>query len=556
MDLKRVHALTNSSTPATDALMADTQQQCQPEQRPAKMLRLDLKAVAPAPVALAPAAPAPVAPSPVVPAPIRAPTPPVPPRVASTIHPAQVLSTEKKEKPPTAITSLYANNWKSNQGPKPPAPLGAIPPRVISTDVSPASSPQRVLSANVAIPTPMPSAKPLARATVKPVPSANLPVPQDASSGNEDNGDDVPFHYNNTKIPDTSSTHIAALTSPNWVEACTAAATQYPLCTTTTGKRGKRRNLSIDERAKQNRDRNREHARNTRLRKKAYVEELKRTLLAMVAERDGAELRRKVTEEQLREQKEVRFAVMKEFMNYRGRNESMTRWSAILDPNFIMKLPVTPYRKMTKGMPSQHRTTAYGNNNPLKNNQIDNLLNFDSNQRILRGVVEVVTDSKYICSFLEGIAKGHPHKYDTSGSISSDECCDRPTMEFICDRNSFVADGDIAFLKWTATSVGLKRLGTFDELFSKGTMMSNFCPVTNKLKSVELYFDSYPIAQQVQRLIPQPRTPPATLAPGAAGKGPALASQALQAISSSEESEPEGTPKRTAGRKVTRAKSS
>lgn len=40
-------------------------------------------------------------------------------------------------------------------------------------------------------------------------------------------------------------------------------------------KKRKRAVLSKEERAKQNRDRNREHARNTRLRKKAFVEELK-----------------------------------------------------------------------------------------------------------------------------------------------------------------------------------------------------------------------------------------------------------------------------------------
>lgn len=41
-------------------------------------------------------------------------------------------------------------------------------------------------------------------------------------------------------------------------------------------KKRKRAVLSKEERAKQNRDRNREHARNTRLRKKAFVEELKK----------------------------------------------------------------------------------------------------------------------------------------------------------------------------------------------------------------------------------------------------------------------------------------
>lgn len=47
-------------------------------------------------------------------------------------------------------------------------------------------------------------------------------------------------------------------------------------------KKRKRAVLSKEERAKQNRDRNREHARNTRLRKKAFVEELKKQVLNRV----------------------------------------------------------------------------------------------------------------------------------------------------------------------------------------------------------------------------------------------------------------------------------
>ena len=45
--------------------------------------------------------------------------------------------------------------------------------------------------------------------------------------------------------------------------------------------------ISSEDRAELHRARNRDHARNTRLRKKAYVEELKRTLNIMVAERES-----------------------------------------------------------------------------------------------------------------------------------------------------------------------------------------------------------------------------------------------------------------------------
>mmetsp|Transcript_50748 Transcript_50748/g.99194 ORF Transcript_50748/g.99194 Transcript_50748/m.99194 type:complete len:628 (+) Transcript_50748:174-2057(+) len=412
------------------------------------------------------------------------------------VHPASVPSFSGAESidkltpnPIPAITTslnpLNANNWKASQNPL--SPVITIPVHTVSVESSPV--PIAPLAPAVSKPAVLPSnVVKIVAQQIRPVKPANIlqTICPEASSGSttEDNDDELfPF---NTKVPDTSTAHIAALTSPNWVEACTAAATQYPLCTTTTGKRGKRRNLSVDERAKQNRDRNREHARNTRLRKKAYVEELKRTLLAMVAERDSAELRRKVTEEQLKEQKEVRFAVMKEFMNYRGRNESLARWSAILDSSFVMKLPVTPYRKMVNnGRIAPNRTT------PDENSFLD------PSERILRGVSEVVADSKFLVNFLFCVGKNSP-AWEMARSISQEEHCERPTMEFECDKTSFIADGEFAFLRWSAISVGLKKQGANAELTIRGTMRSQFCPVTNKLKSVELHFDTAPIIKQLE----------------------------------------------------------
>ena len=109
----------------------------------------------------------------------------------------------------------------------------------------------------------------------------------------------------------------------------------------------RRATLSQEERAKQNRDRNREHARNTRLRKKAYVEELKRTLTELVSQRDAAEVERRHEAQRNREQREVRFRVMEEFLKLRGRNEpNAVRWVAILEDGFTFALPRTPFRRM------------------------------------------------------------------------------------------------------------------------------------------------------------------------------------------------------------------
>jgi hypothetical protein len=138
-----------------------------------------------------------------------------------------------------------------------------------------------------------------------------------------------------TKV-DTSTEHIKALTGANWVAVCASgdigAGESVSSGTNDKGNnRARRQNLTPDERARQNRDRNREHARNTRLRKKAYVEELKRTLSELVAQRDSADLEKRHTAQRELEQREVRFRVIEEFLKLRGRNEpNFARWAAIL----------------------------------------------------------------------------------------------------------------------------------------------------------------------------------------------------------------------------------
>ena len=76
-------------------------------------------------------------------------------------------------------------------------------------------------------------------------------------------------------------------------------------------------NLTPDERAQQNRKRNKKHARNTRLRKKAYVEELKRTFLELVAEREKSALQVLRKAQREREERTVRYNVLKEFCRLR-----------------------------------------------------------------------------------------------------------------------------------------------------------------------------------------------------------------------------------------------
>jgi PAS domain S-box-containing protein len=105
-------------------------------------------------------------------------------------------------------------------------------------------------------------------------------------------------------------------------------------------------NMSPEEKAKANRDRNREHARNTRLRKKAYLEKLKSTVDELCRERDTLVSERAGAANILVEMHNTRTEVLMSFFALRSANEKRRElWASILDEScFACVLPVTPYR--------------------------------------------------------------------------------------------------------------------------------------------------------------------------------------------------------------------
>ncbi|KAG7337018.1 PAS domain S-box containing protein [Nitzschia inconspicua] len=105
-------------------------------------------------------------------------------------------------------------------------------------------------------------------------------------------------------------------------------------------------NMTPEERANANRDRNREHARNTRLRKKAYLEKLKSTVDELCRERDTLVSERAGAANILVEMNNTRTEVLLSFFALRSANEKRRElWSSILDESrFACVMPVTPYR--------------------------------------------------------------------------------------------------------------------------------------------------------------------------------------------------------------------
>ena len=117
-------------------------------------------------------------------------------------------------------------------------------------------------------------------------------------------------------------------------------------------------NQTVEEKKQSARDRNREHAKCTRLRKKAYVNKLKELVDGLHAERNEDERKRRVAVQQLAEMHETRRQVVHTFLGYHASYESdPSKWSRVLETGdgkedggevFKLKQPVTPYRSFSR----------------------------------------------------------------------------------------------------------------------------------------------------------------------------------------------------------------
>ena len=114
---------------------------------------------------------------------------------------------------------------------------------------------------------------------------------------------------------------------------------------------------TVEEKKQSARDRNREHAKCTRLRKKAYVNKLKELVDGLHAERNEDERKRRVEVQKLAEMHETRRQVVHTFLGYHASYESdPSKWSRILETGdgkedgevFKLKQPVTPYRSFSR----------------------------------------------------------------------------------------------------------------------------------------------------------------------------------------------------------------
>jgi hypothetical protein len=241
---------------------------------------------------------------------------------------------------------------------------------------------------------------------------------------------------------DTSTAHILALTGTNGPAVCLDAIEKAleesgsvikpdgSVISSNASADGK--HLSSEEKARQSRDRNRQHARNTRVRKKAYVEELKRTLNQLVEERDTVVHDRRMEQQGIMEQRDVRLRVIEDFLNLRGRNEAdPNRWGLILEDGFCLRLPRAdiPGVVCSSGGAGDNKTIA-----PAASSCYPYALG--TNKKSLTGVISVMEDASMVSSLLQSLG----------ASLLS--------VSYKCDIDSFMMDNANVVVNWTATSSG------------------------------------------------------------------------------------------------------
>lgn len=117
--------------------------------------------------------------------------------------------------------------------------------------------------------------------------------------------------------------------------------------------------ISTTNKVQQSRERNREHARTTRMRKKAYVQKLRDMAYGLRAVQTEEIRQRRISMHELLKIQKVRRAVVQTVLQYHANNENdHSKWSVLLEDSFYLKQPVTPFRSFRRSEIDRVRPAA------------------------------------------------------------------------------------------------------------------------------------------------------------------------------------------------------
>jgi PAS domain S-box-containing protein len=213
--------------------------------------------------------------------------------------------------------------------------------------------------------------------------------------------------------------------------------------------------LTPAEKAKANRDRNREHARNTRLRKKAYLEQLKMTVDELCQERDTLVSERAGASSILLEMHNTRTEVLMSFFALRsGYEKKRELWASILDEScFVCVMPVTPYRSF-----------------PASEVQVSKC------QRTVLGIDAMMADTASLHVLLNNLVDRS--RYSTSLT----------QFRYTLVTEDAVVAGNQMMARWVMSTINASSLGARMEVTKQGMLCCKFNSA-HKIIGLELMFD-------------------------------------------------------------------
>lgn len=230
---------------------------------------------------------------------------------------------------------------------------------------------------------------------------------------------------------------------------------------------------------------NREHAKNTRMRKKNYIETLKDSVKHLAQERELTDRNRRISLTRIAEQVFIRFViyfyylffltslfcyfkctlrrkVLLLFFQNRSTNEqNISKWTSILDERFKLVLPVTPYRVFP----------------------VSEIFN---TQRHIEGIPAVLEDTASLNAMLNSIGR----KNRASSSVVR--------CQYFCAPEDTVMAADSYMCRWVMRTENAVECGALYECYKQGMLRATFTH-QNKLLYMEQAFDVMAFMQQLRR---------------------------------------------------------
>uniref|UniRef100_A0A7S3JXV4 PAS domain-containing protein n=1 Tax=Aureoumbra lagunensis TaxID=44058 RepID=A0A7S3JXV4_9STRA len=234
--------------------------------------------------------------------------------------------------------------------------------------------------------------------------------------------------------------------------------------------------LSQNERIALERERNREHARNTRLRKKAALINLKDTvekLTAKCQQADQNELER-------RARGSVKRACIEAFFRFRARAEAdPERWAQVVTHDIELWQPITPHQSYRPAESS-----------------------FDKSRRLSKGVNAIIEDASSLAVLFRSIGRcgAAAAKFDRAPRFVFEATIASRDQSESAITDAFIASDTIA-MHWCMRTLDALDFGVDREVAKNGMLIAKFDKMNCKIKSIEFMYDVQAFATQIQRAL-------------------------------------------------------